>query len=167
MSCKWCAQGECWTHGAKGGGKAKGWGGGGGGKGWGGGGGGNNQAMMAMVAQMMQSMGSGKGNGRQQGLTPQKCKWCLEGECWNHKDSKLCSIHGKVRSLKSMEEDGMGGFKCKGDSECQMGKEKASTEQYVCSVHGKTRSMQSLEADGSGGFKCAAGFTCKERAKPY
>ena len=60
MSCKWCSQGQCWTHGQvaappKGSGKGKG------GGSWGGGGGGVWNPMNQMMSMMMKGKGKGKG----------------------------------------------------------------------------------------------------------
>merc|ERR1712050_551180 len=73
----------------------------------------------------------------------------------------ICSVHGKKRSLQSLDADGMGGLQCKPGMECQMGAGAEGGENNMCSVHGKTRSAQNLEDDGVGGFKCIAGMECQ------
>merc|ERR1712224_1078619 len=91
-----------------------------------------------------------KGKGKGKGTPAGQCKWCQQGDCWDHKDSKKCSVHGKIRSLNAMEDDGAGGFKCQASMMCQMGASDPNEGSATCSVHDKNRSMNCLEEDGAG-----------------
>lgn len=104
-SCKWCAQGECWTHTGKGKGTGKG--------GYGGWSGGCSPIMMQMMA--MKGLGyMGKG-----------------GTDFTSEEQKVCSVHGKARTDKNLEPDGAGGFKCVAGMECQIS-DKPEKQTQVC-----------------------------------
>merc|ERR1712129_436315 len=93
-ACKWCSDGECWTHGqiekpeksekkastkksqgsSKGSGKRS--------KGNQGAGGGVN---MGQLAGLLKMLGGGGGGGRKgKGKGKGACKWCQMGSCWSH-----------------------------------------------------------------------------------
>merc|ERR1719424_2042224 len=77
-------------------------------------------------------------------------------------DSKICSVHFKARSTKSMTDDGMGGMCCAPGSECKIGAGGSDLRNQYCTTHKKMRSAQSLVDDGAGGMTCAPGMECKE-----
>lgn len=74
---------------------------------------------------------------------------------------ELCALHGKMRTLASLTEDGLGGWTCKPDCACKVGGGTGLEGQGVCSVHNKNRSMDVLVEDGFGGFCCMRGKECK------
>jgi len=72
-----------------------------------------------------------------------------------------CSTHGKMRSEMNMTEDGMGGYCCNPDSECQTGGGGGGGGMAVCSTHQKQRSGAFLTDDGNGGMCCMPGSECQ------
>jgi len=74
---------------------------------------------------------------------------------------ELCALHGKMRTLKSLMEDELGGWRCKPDCVCKVGGGTGLEGQGFCSVHNKNRSMDVLVEDGFGGFCCMGGKECK------
>lgn len=82
-----------------------------------------------------------------------------------------CSLHGKIRSLACLIEDGAGGLRCKIEedpqSACQVSTyEKQPRPRGQCSAHGKVRSVVCLVDDGSGGFRCRPEEPCKQVGEP-
>mmetsp|Transcript_91949 Transcript_91949/g.145431 ORF Transcript_91949/g.145431 Transcript_91949/m.145431 type:complete len:387 (+) Transcript_91949:47-1207(+) len=119
----------------------------------------DQQQMMEMMQIMLMK---GKGRGEAKGCGGEVSLRKNRGPA----EFKECSIHGKKRNMQALEEDGLGGFKCKDDQACQMGllsKEgtAAVSGTAPCSIHGKQRSFISLEDDGMGGLKCKAGMECQ------
>merc|ERR1719388_706246 len=74
-----------------------------------------------------------------------------------------CFVHGKRRSIACLEEDGMGGFRCKPEFQCQISERNAedARQRALCSTHGKIRSLDVLQDDGMGGKCCADNFQCQ------
>jgi len=89
----------------------------GGGKGYGGhgaGGGGeeNKDAILQNVVSLLQQMMEG-------GHQPPGGKAKGKGSGDNG-DNMMCSVHGKMRSIRNMVEDGSGGYMCRPDMECRL-----------------------------------------------
>jgi len=64
------------------------------------------------------------------------CKWCEQGECWSH---------GQIEKPESKRHSG-----------------KKDVDGDVCSTHGKKRKAEYLIDDGEGGMCCSPGDECKE-----
>ncbi|CAE8588196.1 unnamed protein product [Polarella glacialis] len=77
----------------------------------------------------------------------------------------LCSVHEKMRSTRSLMDDGLGGKRCSPGSICKVAgttpTEGREGPGGTCSLHGKNRSGDSLVDDGHGGLCCVAGKECK------
>lgn len=98
----------------------------------------------------------------------------------SYSGQEVCSVHGKMRSVQSLVEDGNGGWMCTMATECKIGGQgpprsaswdaaalvaaavaSGSGPPSICSVHGKMRSADSLTDDWNGGLCCAPGKECK------
>merc|ERR1711865_121966 len=100
-ACKWCAEGECWTHGqiekpekpekkasnkkgsSKGSGKRSK------------GNQGVNMGQLAGLLQMLGGGGGGKGGRKSKGKGKGACKWCQMGSCWSQCLSLRCEPPGQ------------------------------------------------------------------------
>merc|ERR1712050_468168 len=98
----------------------------------------NPMAMMAamgpmmMMAPMMMGMIGGK-DGAAAMMQNMMKKGGKKNECVA--DQKKCSVHGKMRTIKNLEEDGDGGWKCSAGLECQEGGAAADgSGADVCSI---------------------------------
>jgi len=80
-------------------------------------------------------------------------------------DIVVCSMHEKRRIASAMVHDGVGGYCCHPEEECQMGTppdQKLPRPEFgLCSTHQKTRAGTVLKEDGMGGWRCYPGKECK------
>lgn len=73
-----------------------------------------------------------------------------------------CSVHGKMRSLPNLVDDGEGGMRCALGFECKTEAPPPGViKTQICSKHGKKRNLQSLEDDGQGGKCCKEDCQCR------
>lgn len=82
-------------------------------------------------------------------------------------ETYVCSLHGKIRSLSVMVDDGEGNYQCAPNAQCKVKtnaapaptSRAAATE--MCSLHDKMRSVTCLMDDGAGGMQCTPSHECK------
>eukprot|EP01059_Diplonema_ambulator_P001911 TRINITY_DN11574_c1_g1_i1.p1 TRINITY_DN11574_c1_g1~~TRINITY_DN11574_c1_g1_i1.p1 ORF type:complete len:253 (+),score=71.96 TRINITY_DN11574_c1_g1_i1:76-834(+) len=78
----------------------------------------------------------------------------------NTLQTQTCSIHGKRRSMRSLESGPNGQWQCTAADRCK-DKSTDSSMLAMCNVHGKNRRLEFMMPDESGGMVCTPENRCQ------